>query len=166
MYNEIAKDISSARISGFKEKMKMENFKNVFEERLNELQYTINSEGEAVFFMDRPKYAVRALIDYTLTGRLHLPKAMCVAAFADEMKYWKISFERLERCCYHKYIKFMKHQTNARDYERMIWESDEANTYSTDKTSTKAKIWATLDRKNTSCVSRVCTQNHIICSFK
>ncbi|XP_028909258.1 potassium voltage-gated channel subfamily G member 2 [Ornithorhynchus anatinus] len=58
--------------------------------------------GGNEFFFDRNPCAFRTLMSFLAAGKLRLLREACALAFRDELDYWGVEEERLERCCLHR----------------------------------------------------------------
>ena len=153
----VLKETQYARIDGFRDKIELTRLKEVFGVKLNDSFQKINSEGEAIFSIERPSCVVQSLIDFAITGELHVPKTICMSLFVKELEYWNIPCHRIERCCYSEYIKFTKRQANILNFEKMVKENSMSEYYENGRrpSSVRAKIWEIVDRQNKTKYSKV-----------
>ena len=56
------------------------------------------------YFFDRDPEAFRYILGYYRTGRLHYPRAECVAGFDEELAFFGILPDAIADCCYEEYL--------------------------------------------------------------
>ena len=56
------------------------------------------------YFFDRDPEAFRYILGYYRTGRLHYPRAECVAGFDEELSFFGILPDAIADCCYEEYL--------------------------------------------------------------
>jgi hypothetical protein len=56
------------------------------------------------YFFDRDPEAFRYILGYYRTGKLHYPRAECVAGFDDELAFFGIMPDAIADCCYEEYL--------------------------------------------------------------
>jgi len=68
--------------------------------------FEINSAGWRCwqYFFDRDPEAFRYILGYYRTGRLHYPRAECVAGFDEELAFFGILPDAIADCCYEEYL--------------------------------------------------------------
>ncbi|KAL3884605.1 hypothetical protein ACJMK2_024732 [Sinanodonta woodiana] len=55
------------------------------------------------YFFDKDPDIFRVVLNYLRTGELHLPSYICGPAITDELEYWGLSYQLIERCCWDNY---------------------------------------------------------------
>ena len=50
-------------------------------------------------YVDRNPYIFHCILDYYITGELHLPDALCSGQVRGELDYWGIGAENIAPCC-------------------------------------------------------------------
>ena len=50
-------------------------------------------------YIDRNPIVFHCILDYYITGELHLPDAMCSGQVKEELDYWGIGAENIAPCC-------------------------------------------------------------------
>ncbi|KAK3097607.1 hypothetical protein FSP39_011353 [Pinctada imbricata] len=64
--------------------------------------------------LHRSRAPFEAILQYFVTGELHIPKSVCPGEFKTEMEFWKIDLKKLSKCCR---LKMIIHQQNIRNME-------------------------------------------------
>lgn len=59
--------------------------------------------GSNDYFFDRDPETFKVVLNYLRTGELHLPSSICGPAVKNELEFWGISDDIIERCCYSHY---------------------------------------------------------------
>ncbi|XP_061173556.1 potassium voltage-gated channel subfamily B member 2-like [Saccostrea echinata] len=67
--------------------------------------------------INRPKKAFEAILDFHLTGILHMPISTCPEEFKEELDFWEISHEKLERCCLNRLASYYREKALLKDYK-------------------------------------------------
>ncbi|KAK3599703.1 hypothetical protein CHS0354_037174 [Potamilus streckersoni] len=60
-------------------------------------------EEQKDYFFDKDPDIFRVVLNYLRTGQLHLPSYICGPAIKDELEYWGLSHQLIERCCWNNY---------------------------------------------------------------
>ena len=55
------------------------------------------------YFFDRDPDLFRYILNYYRTGRIHLPRGVCFAAFLDELAFFGIRNDVIADCCHEDY---------------------------------------------------------------
>ncbi|XP_038626789.1 potassium voltage-gated channel subfamily G member 2 [Tachyglossus aculeatus] len=74
--------------------------------------------GGNEFFFDRNPCAFRTLMSFLAAGKLRLLREACALAFRDELDYWGVEEERLERCCLHRLRRCQREEEEEEEQER------------------------------------------------
>lgn len=113
------------------------------------------SKNEIIFF-ERPTGAFEAILAYHQTGNLHIPGEMCPGAFKQEMEFWDISPQVLEKCCYHRYMTFLREQNVMGGFIDEAHRNDgHLVKRSTCLAKFRSKAWSVLDNKDGSLLTKV-----------
>lgn len=68
--------------------------------------------------INRPKLSFEAILDFHLTGNLHMPVAVCPELFKDELDFWEISHKTLEKCCLTRLSSYFRDKALLKDYRK------------------------------------------------
>ena len=50
--------------------------------------------------IDRPRDCFGGILNWYVTGELHIPANVCPGEFKKELEYWKVDAHYLSECCY------------------------------------------------------------------
>lgn len=113
-------------------------------------------ESQDIFF-DRPASAFEAILTFYQTNKLHIPTSMCPNAFKDELEFWEISYEALDKCCMYTFIQFMEKHTTRLEFQTMKNTTEPVKSIGSDYLAVKNRIWNILDHRETTWISKVKT---------
>ena len=65
-------------------------------------------EEKNEFFFQRDAVVFNSVLCFYRTGRIHIPKDVCVEHFQRECEYWGIGLKDLAECCHHYYQQEME----------------------------------------------------------
>ncbi|KAK3713153.1 hypothetical protein QZH41_010045, partial [Actinostola sp. cb2023] len=60
-------------------------------------------KGKDEFFFQRDPVVFNNVMNFYLTGKIHIPRTVCVEYFQSEIEYWGISLKDVDECCHHHY---------------------------------------------------------------
>ena len=60
-------------------------------------------EKKKEFFFNRDPDCLKMVLNYLLTGELHVKRNMCEVHVKNELEYWMIDPQTIKRCCYGKF---------------------------------------------------------------
>ncbi|XP_042584436.1 potassium voltage-gated channel subfamily G member 4 [Cyprinus carpio] len=61
-------------------------------------------EARREFFFDRSSMAFRVILNFLAAGKLRLLRQVCAVSLSDELNYWGIDPDHMERCCRRKLL--------------------------------------------------------------
>ena len=93
------------------------------------------------FFFERDPTAFVAVLNYHITGHLHIPRSKCVKSFEDEVTYWGIPFD-IEPCCDAYYCDQWEHTEAIKKADQL-----ESTLKKQERKSIDAKKWETYLKK-------------------
>ena len=106
-----------------------------------------NNNEEADLFFDRSPEVFNFILDLYRTGQLHLPTCVCGATIKNELEYWEIPRDMIERCCLQTYYKY----ENDKDVLDQIEKSYEETTPGvTGKECFRKSVWRILHEPRSS----------------
>ncbi len=56
------------------------------------------------FFFNRDPVILKILLNYAITGEIHLNSNFCQVYVENEFKYWEFNWKRLKRCCKNGFV--------------------------------------------------------------
>ncbi|XP_060939292.1 potassium voltage-gated channel subfamily S member 3-like [Limanda limanda] len=66
------------------------------------------SPSEMEFYFDRSPHFFCYVLNFYLTGKMHLADGLCVISFVQEIEYWGIKERHLDLCCSNKFYELME----------------------------------------------------------
>ncbi|CAB1430849.1 unnamed protein product [Pleuronectes platessa] len=66
------------------------------------------SPSEMEFYFDRSPHFFCYVLNFYLTGKIHLADGLCVISFVQEIEYWGIKERHLDLCCSNKFYELME----------------------------------------------------------
>ncbi|AWP16955.1 putative potassium voltage-gated channel subfamily S member 3-like [Scophthalmus maximus] len=66
------------------------------------------SPSEMEFYFDRNPSFFCYILNFYLTGKIHLADGLCVVSFVQEIEYWGIKERHLDLCCSNKFYELME----------------------------------------------------------
>ena len=103
-----------------------------------------------------------AILNYHLSGHLHMPPDICPSVFKAEMTFWGIEPEELDKCCYQKYVTFFDGEQTLRimetDEEQKLAEKSQLIELSRgrDWRAIQGRVWLILNEPFFSTAAKVC----------
>ena len=73
---------------------------------------------ENEFYFDRNPWVMNLIIDYYLTGKLHIKNTYCVYSLKDELNFWKIDEDEIDLCCKLNYFQQITEVEAQIEFER------------------------------------------------
>jgi hypothetical protein len=67
--------------------------------------------------LNRPKIAFEAILDFHLTGCLHMPLSVCPEQFKEELDHWDVPHKKMERCCLTRLLTYFREKALLKDYK-------------------------------------------------
>ncbi|XP_029937827.1 potassium voltage-gated channel subfamily S member 3a [Myripristis murdjan] len=101
-------------VGGFKQRLEQNILKRFPQTRLGRLLCCSSKEAilelcddfspsEMEYYFDRNPCFFRYVLNFYLTGKIHLMEGLCVVSFGQEIEYWGIKERHLDSCCSNKY---------------------------------------------------------------
>ena len=109
------------------------------------------------FFFERDPTAFVAILNYHITGHLHIPRSKCVKSFEDEVTYWGIPFD-IEPCCDAYYCDQWEHTEAIKKADQLecTLKKQERKSIDTKKWETYLKkLWNLFEHPATSIAAKV-----------
>lgn len=114
-----------------------------------ERDYFYDDDNEEYYF-DRDPDIFRYILSYYRCGHLHFPKQECVAAFDEELCYFRISSDVIQDCCYEDYQDCRKE-----NYERFFVEKPPVNEKDLINQTCRQQLWHAFENPEASTVALV-----------
>lgn len=129
----------NVNVGGFKQRMEHHVLKRFPQTRLGRLLCCSSREAilelcddfspsEMEFYFDRSPLFFCYVLNFYLTGKIHLVDGLCVVSFSQEIEYWGIKERHLDHCCSGKFHELTALAAEGRWDER----SDEVQLHSLD----------------------------------
>lgn len=103
-----------------------------------------------------------ALTPFTITAFLEsctFPPTVCTGEFLEELEFWGVKAEKLEKCCHHRYVLFMREQENLRGFinctEKEEDQNDAAEKFQNN--GAKSRLWNILENRDSKLETKVCS---------
>lgn len=83
--------------------------------RLQTLKHSLNEDNcleslcdgydkhRGEFFFQRDPVVFNAILGFYQTGKVHIPRSVCVEHFQSEIEYWGVSLRDVDDCCHHHF---------------------------------------------------------------
>ncbi|XP_074517012.1 delayed-rectifier potassium channel regulatory subunit KCNS3-like [Sebastes fasciatus] len=108
----------NVNVGGFKQRMEHDVLKRFPQTRLSRLLCCSSEEAalelcddfspsEMEYYFDRNPRFFCYVLNFYLTGKIHLVDGLCVLSFSQEIKYWGIKERHLDFCCSNKFHELM-----------------------------------------------------------
>lgn len=109
----------NVNVGGFKQRMEHTALKRFPQTRLGRLLCCSSKEAilelcddfspsEMEYYFDRNPLFFCYILNFYLTGRIHLVDGLCVVSFFQEIEYWGIKEQHLDLCCSNKFHELME----------------------------------------------------------
>ncbi|XP_071775043.2 delayed-rectifier potassium channel regulatory subunit KCNS3 [Centroberyx gerrardi] len=104
----------NVNVGGFKQRMEHDVLKRFPQTRLGRLLCCSSKEAilelcddfspsEMEYYFDRSPSFFCYVLNFYLTGKIHLMEGLCVVSFSQEIEYWGIKERHLDSCCSNKF---------------------------------------------------------------
>ena len=110
------------------------------------------------YFFDRDPDVFNSILNLYIMGKLHIPKNICGAVMREEMKFWKISHQKVSECCLRIFYQLEEDQGMIEEIKRAYEYTDTLQT----GVDWKIKAWLMFDQPGSSLLAKViifCTVN-------
>ena len=148
-------EVKYVHIDGISGKFNLDTMVNIFGSQLDQFLCRVDSNGEGFYHIERPRNAIQTLVDYSMSGKLHIPENICISSFISELEFWNIPIYSLEPCCYHKYKRFASKQKHLQGFENMVTEMISHGIPSGEGYCTRKCLWNVVDRRSNSWTGKV-----------
>ncbi|XP_060071335.1 potassium voltage-gated channel protein egl-36-like [Ylistrum balloti] len=121
--------------------------------------YKVTKSGD--LFFERHPNCFPVVLGYFQNRGLHMPSSLCPSEFNDEMEFWGITPDKMENCCYSRYVGFFDDQNvlkildndqTARKNER---KEIEERTRGTGWKAVEAKVWSVLEEPSSNIGAKI-----------
>lgn len=89
-------------VAGTRFEIPKENISNYPGTLLEKMLPELSKEKGGDISFNRSEEAFKAIHNYFLTGKLHMPLNVCPGQFAEELDFWGVGSELLEPCCLYR----------------------------------------------------------------
>ncbi|XP_059209701.1 potassium voltage-gated channel subfamily S member 3-like [Centropristis striata] len=109
----------NVNVGGFKQRMEHTVLKRFPQTRLGRLLCCSSKEAalelcddfspaEMEYYFDRNPHFFCYVLNFYLTGKIHLVDGLCVVSFIQEIEYWGIKERHLDFCCSNKFLELIE----------------------------------------------------------
>ena len=148
-------EIKFVNIDGISGKFNVDTVVKFFGSQLDQFLCSVDSNEEGFYHIERRRNAIQALVDYSMSGKLHIPENICLNSFLSELEFWNIPIYNLDPCCYHKYKRFATKQKHRNGFEKMLTEMNSDGILSGEGCCTRKYLWDVVDRRSNSWIAKV-----------
>ncbi|KAM7376617.1 hypothetical protein PAMP_006340 [Pampus punctatissimus] len=124
----------NVNVGGFKQRMEHNVLKRFPQTRLGRLLCCSSKEAilelcddfspaNMEYYFDRNPHFFCYVLNFYLTGKLHLVDGLCVVSFFQEIEYWGIKERHLDFCCSGKFHELME-LVQDKDEDQQLYSSD------------------------------------------
>lgn len=110
----------NVNVGGYKQRMEHDVLKRFPQTRLGRLLCCSSKEAilelcddfspaEGEYYFDRSPRFFSYVLNFYLTGKIHLVDGLCIVSFCQEIEYWGIKERHLDFCCSGKFVELMDH---------------------------------------------------------
>ncbi|XP_062577925.1 potassium voltage-gated channel subfamily F member 1-like [Saccostrea cucullata] len=107
----------------------------------------------------RCRESFRAIHEFYFSGKLHIPKSVCVGKFKEELEFWGIDESAMEECCLRKLYDYDLQQKSLLkfkcDFSRRQKKCEDRDNNNISTKSLRQKVWEILDYQNDSIYAKV-----------
>ncbi|KAF7652585.1 hypothetical protein LDENG_00094680 [Lucifuga dentata] len=116
----------NVNVGGFKRRMEHHVLKRFPQTRLGRLLCCSSKEAilelcddfspsEMEYYFDRNPLFFCYILNFYLTGKIHLVDGLCIVSFSQEIEYWGIKERHLDSCCSTKFYELKELADNSQD---------------------------------------------------
>lgn len=114
------------------------------------------SPSDMEYYFDRNPRFFSYVLNFYLTGKLHLVDGLCVVSFLQEIEYWGIKERHLDSCCNNKYLELMERAEEKRSWDQRSedLQLNDSDSFSTELSASGEEldmfegVWCARVRKN------------------
>lgn len=120
------------------------------------------------FFFQRDPVVFTSVLNFYQTGKIHIPRSVCVEHFQNEIEYWGIHLKDVDDCCHHHFqqetevvdnmrkIKtvFKKNIAKAQSYHRRMTLIPKGGWY-----KLRTRLWDLFENPKSSRAAKVCRRS-------
>ena len=119
---------------------KLYRFRSLNQEELTKIcdDYDLKTNE---FFFDRDASVLRTILNYAITGEVHLNSDICEVFIEKEFEYWIIDWKRVKRCCKTRYEENLEKKTNSIEAEAEILNDLKLNKLNFINPGLTLKLW-------------------------
>ncbi|XP_071168162.1 delayed-rectifier potassium channel regulatory subunit KCNS2-like [Mytilus edulis] len=122
--------------------------------RLGKIALSTSTSEKKELYFDRPATAFESILTFYQTRKLHMPPNLCPNSFKEELDFWQIDYEFLDKCCLYSFIQFMDMHTARIEFQH---EQNEtlSKTVVSKCSAMKNRVWKIIDYHETTLLSKL-----------
>lgn len=124
----------NVNVGGFRQRMNHAVLRRFPQTRLGRLLCCSSKEAilelcdefnpsEMEYYFDRSPTFFRYILNFYLTGKIHLVDRLCVVSFVQEIEYWGIKERHLDLCCSSRFLELMEQTWDQRSDDQQLQNS-------------------------------------------
>ncbi|XP_052098414.1 potassium voltage-gated channel subfamily S member 2-like [Mytilus californianus] len=112
--------------------------------RLGKIALSTSTSEKQELYFDRPATAFESILTFYQTRKLHMPPNVCPNSFKEDLDYWQIDYEYLDKCCLYSFIQFLDLHTARIEFQ---YEKNEtlSKTVVSKCSAMRNRIWKVID---------------------
>ncbi|XP_062608133.1 potassium voltage-gated channel subfamily B member 2-like [Saccostrea cucullata] len=114
----------------------------------------VKGKKDPYISFNRSDDSFKAIRNFYLTGKLHMPLNLCPGEFAEEMDYWEIQSDNLEPCCRYRFLRFKQQEEMSMQFRKTIPAAKQTGAIS-GNFSCRQRLWFIVDNRESSVLAKI-----------
>lgn len=130
---------------------KLSKFNEMTSNEVNELCDSFSKENNE-FYFNRNARVLSIVLDYFLTGELHVDSDLCEVFLINELEYWMVDFEEVKHCCKNDFERKLEEKNKLISLEdKVVKDFDEWDTFNvTWMPKVRKRLWTIVEQPTSS----------------
>eukprot|EP00105_Crassostrea_gigas_P004222 XP_011417367.1 PREDICTED: potassium voltage-gated channel protein Shab [Crassostrea gigas] len=155
VYTEYSKSsLVEIYVAGTRFEIPKESIAKNQETLLGKMLPELSKEKGGDISFNRPEEAFKAIHNYFLTGKLHMPLNVCPGQFAEELEFWGVGSELLEPCCLYRFLAFHQQEETTKRFRKTI-PSIHNQKVTSGGYSCRQRLWCIIDNRESSVPAKI-----------